>query len=137
MGLNAYQHNALETRMRHLEHTLIQIRRLLRLPLDGHLTPVRGLSPEVNLQADAALEAMLEEVAELAVAFDLEPETEDVGQLVRGEMTIAWADLNDTLSAKLRGYGPVDASLETTLDPHLRHLIALSDHLVQLVKGGA
>ncbi len=137
MGLNPYQHNALEVRMRHLERTLFQIRRLLFLPLDGRLTRHQSLSPEVSAQAEAVMGAMLAEIAEVAEAFDLQPEVEDVAQSILSEMTIAWADLNDTQSAKLKGYGAVDPSPGESLDPHIQQLITLSNRLVQLIRGGA
>ena len=136
-SLNPYQHDALEIRMRHLERTLLQTGRLLRLPPGGRLVRFRPLSPETAARAEAVMGAMLAEIAVMAETFDLQPEVEGVAQSILSEMTAAWADLYDTQSAKLRGYGAVDPSLADALDPHIQQLMTLSTSLVQLIKGGA
>jgi hypothetical protein len=136
MGLNTYQQNALEVRMRLLERTLFQIRQSLHMPPVGRLTHFRPLAPATGAQVEALIGAMLAEIAAVAEQFNLQPETEDMAQTIRAEMTIAWADLRDTLPAKLKAYGEVDPALSETLEPHIVRLISLAEAVQQAAKGG-
>ena len=136
MGLNPYQQNALEVRMRLLERTLSQIRQSLRTPLAGRLTHYRPLSPATGAEVEALIDAMLVEIAAVAEQFNLQPEVEDVAQTIRAEMTAAWADLRDTQPTKLKGYGEVDPALSETLEPHISRLISLAEAFRQATQGG-
>jgi hypothetical protein len=69
---------------------------------------------------------MSTEVAAVVQEFELQPQDEEIGGRMRAEMAVAWSDLHEVLSKKLRRYGKVDPELSETLDPHVRRLIQLA-----------
>jgi hypothetical protein len=69
---------------------------------------------------------MSTEVAAVVQELELQPQDEEIGGRIRAEMAVAWSDLHEVLSKKLRRYGKVDPLLSTSLDPHLRRLIQLT-----------
>jgi hypothetical protein len=136
MSLNANQKLALEVRMRSLEQRLHQIRMRLHDGVeDGLLTQTRPMAKEASACIEAEIERMLAEIAVIAQEFELQGSVEDAGRRVSAEMSVAWADLHDTLSPKLKRYGAVDPSLGDTLDPHLRNLIDLAQEIGRVADG--
>jgi len=132
MSLNPNQKRALEVQMRCLEQTLLQVRqRLHNPPEDGFLVCYRPMGERARTHVEAAIERMLAEIGVIAQEFDLQASVEDVGSYVLAQMAVAWSDLVDTLSPKLKRYGPVDPSLSETLDPHIRVLIELAQKMGQ------
>ena len=130
MSLNPNQKSALEVRMRCLERTLLQIRQSLRHPPeDGVLVFYRPMTKAARAHVEVEIERMLREVAVVAQEFDLHASVEDVGSYVVAQMATAWSALLDTLSLKLKRYGPVDPSLSQTLDPHIQVLIELAQEM--------
>jgi hypothetical protein len=127
MGLNANHRRVLEVRLQSLERDLLQARWLMRQPPeDGVLVHYRPIPSEVRARIEKLVDRMLAEIAALANRFGFQPKVEDIGNSVSAEMVVAWADLNDMRSSKLRGYGEVDPALAETLDPHIEQLIKLS-----------
>jgi len=127
MSLNTNQKRALEVQMRFLEQALLEIReRLCNAPKDGCLVSYRPMADPARARILAMIEPMLSEIAFIAREFDLQASTEDDGSYIRAQMAVAWSDLVDMLSPKLRRYGPVDEALSETLDPHIQLLIELA-----------
>jgi hypothetical protein len=63
-------------------------------------------------------------LGQLDVSFQLTHHTSTLTQLIGGELTYLWTTLEECASHRLRGYGPVSASLKSNLDPLLVQLIA-------------
>ncbi len=132
MSLTVEQKISVEIEMQRLERVLCQIReRLQRRRGDGILLCHVSMTPQTQAHVEALMERMLVEIRAIAQEFDLAPSLEDVGAYIMAEMAGAWSDLHDTLSPKLRRYGPVDPSLRETLDPHIRVLIELAQEMGQ------
>ena len=132
--LNPYQKGALKVDLRLLEATIRNVLRLIReTPGDGLLTHFRRFPIGNRSRLEALLDAMSREVAAVVREFDLQPRDEEVEGRLRAEMAVAWSDLHEVLSKKLRGYGKVDPLLSTSLDPHLRRLIQLTMEVSHLV----
>lgn len=131
--LNPYQKSALAIQLRHLEQALLRARLWLRqAPEDGRLTRYQ-LAPEAaRPRLEALIEQMLSEIGVLAERFELEPRVEDLGRLLNAEMSVAWSDLIDTRSPKLRRFGAVDPGLSDALDPHVDRLARWAGQLGQL-----
>lgn len=128
--LNPYQKNALEITLQSLERSLLRARASLRhAPEGGRLTRYRPLPEAARPELEALIGRMLEEIDGLAERFELRPRVEDIGRIVNGEMSVAWADLVDTLSVKLGRYGAVDPALGEALDPAVRRLVRWSAQL--------
>ena len=137
MSLNPYQKNALEVEMRQLETALLQARQFLRHPPEnGLLTYYKPVPDAVRLRLEILIDAMLAEIEILVHDFDLQSREEDIGRWIDAEMAVAWADLYDTLSPKLKRYGEVNPILATTLDPHLKRLIELAQALSVVARTG-
>lgn len=79
-----------------------------------------------------AIEAALAEIASTSELLSLEREEWEAGGLIRSEMSVAWANLLDTQSKKLRGYGDVHPQLAEVLDPHVLLLSNLAIYLANL-----
>ena len=123
--------------MQSLEQTLLQVRQRLRnTPEDGFLVSYRPMAEPARTHVQAAIERMLSEIAAIAREFDLQASTKDVGSYVLAQMAVAWSDLVDTLSPKLKRYCPVDRSLSETLDPHIQVLIELAQEMGHAANGG-
>lgn len=130
MPLNPSQKTSLEVVMRQLETALLRVRQFVQNPPENSLlTHYRPVSEGTRPGLEMMIDQMLAEIAILVHEYDLQPREEDLGRYIDAEMGVAWADLYDTLSPKLRRFGDVDPALETTLDPHIRRLIKLAHTL--------
>lgn len=94
-----------------------------------------SLPPQTRAQAREAIAEARRRLYALADRFALEPEEEDAASIIRGEMSVSWADLCDTHAAKLRRYGPVAPDLAAALDPEVERLAALALRIATLMDG--
>ena len=85
-----------------------------------------SLSPESRSIAQERINAALERIGLLAREFGLECEVENSANLIRSMMSVNWANLLDTQSAKLKRFGEVDPGLESVLDPPVGQLAQLA-----------
>jgi hypothetical protein len=76
--------------------------------------------------------AVLDQIAALAQEIGLEPEVEDPAGLIRGELSVSWANLIDTQSRKLKRFGDVNPGLEGVLDPAIQRLAQAALELASL-----
>lgn len=90
------------------------------------------LSAPQRTEMRQAIEAALAEIATTSELLGLESAEQDAAGLIRGEMSVAWANLLDTRSKKLRGYGDVHPQLAKVLDPHILTLSNLAMQLANL-----
>ena len=132
--LNPSQRRSLTVTLRHFE---ISLRQALAW-LDGKnengilYRETLSLSEPKRAGMRRMVETALAEIALTSRLFDLKSEQQDAGGLIRSEMSIAWANLLDTQSKKLRGYGDVHPQLEAVLDPHVLQLSNLANQLANL-----
>lgn len=126
--LNPYQRNALTVTLREFEASL---RRALGY-LDG--CRVQGALVQETLRLSDRQQAemrqdiaeALEQVAALSRELALESSEQDAAGLIRSEMSVAWANLLDVQSKKMRGYGAVHPSLAEKIDPPLARLAKIA-----------
>jgi len=97
----------------------------------------RKLKPSLARRQSAQhrIAAALEQIATLAKETGLEPEVEDPAGLIRGEMSVNWANLIDTQSGKLKRFGDVDPGLESVLDPAIQRLAQMALELASVFDG--
>jgi hypothetical protein len=91
-----------------------------------------NLSPARRQAAQQRVAAALEQVAALAQEIGLEPEVEDPAGLIRGELSVSWANLIESQSSKLKRFGDVNPGLESVLDPAIQHLAQATLELAAL-----
>jgi len=75
----------------------------------------------------------LEQVAELARRFDLQPTEDNLVAAIRAEMQLDWSDLSDTYADSLKRCGAVDPRLGPALDPGIAELSRLAMTLAHLL----
>ena len=68
----------------------------------------------------------------MAEKLGLEPEVEDGTGLIRGQMSVAWANLIDSQTKKLKRYGEVHPEAAQEIDPHIQHLAQIAFKLASL-----
>jgi hypothetical protein len=70
-----------------------------------------------------SIQGMRQILDQLEMSFQLTHHVSTLRQLIGGELTYLWTTLEECASHRLRGYGPVPASLKANLDPLLVQLI--------------
>ncbi len=131
---NPAQRRSVTTTLRDFE---ISLRRAL-LWLEGQHTngilyhDALNLSDLQRARIRQTIEVALEEIDALCDLLRLNSEEQEAGSLIRSEMTIAWANLLDIQSKKLRRYGAVDPQVAEVLDPRVRNLSNLAIQLAKL-----
>ncbi len=134
--LNTAQRTSLVVVLRYFERSLQQAKGWLQGQQDMGVL-YRGslqLSPERRAAALAHIAEALEGITRLAGRFSLRPVEEPLENKIASEMSINWANLIDTRSAKLRRYGSVDPGLRESLDPEIEHLAQLAFLIASLVR---
>ncbi len=129
--LNRYQWNSLRIRLRSYEESLRHALEWLDgYEEDGILYSRRLILSEKNRkQAKQEIRHALDQIAEISHLLDIPKETENPAFLVRGEMTVSWADLMDSRARKLGRYGKVHPELSSTLDPQIQNLAEIAKNL--------
>ena len=133
--LNPYQKNSLRVTLQMLEENL---RRALEW-LDGREENGILYSRKLNLpkenkeQARQEIKAALGVIESLSHKFDLHKDTDDAGSMLRGELTVSWANLFDTRAKKLARYGKVYPDLASILDSDIQNLAGIALQLSALL----
>jgi hypothetical protein len=94
-----------------------------------------NLPPAQRRAAQRRIAAALDQIAAIAQTLDLEPKVDDPAGLIRGKMSVCWANLIDTQSTKLKRFGEVDPRLESVLDPAVGQLAQLALELASVFDG--
>jgi len=126
--LNERQRTAVVIALSGLERDLRQAEVWLRGQIqDGVLyrSSLR-LSSARRARALSEIARALEVIVRLANRLELPSTEESLTSRIAAAMTIDWANLIDTGSAKLKRYGPVDPELHGTLDPEMECLARLA-----------
>ncbi len=129
--LNHYQWNSLRIRLRSFEESLRHALKWLDgYEEDGVLYSRKLILSEKNRkQARQKIRHALDQIAEISRLLDIPKETENSASLVRGEMTISWADLMDSRACKLGRFGDVHPGLSSKLDPQIQNLAEIAENL--------
>jgi len=126
-------HELTEGQRRHLTASLLQVEQAMRriteltqasLPGDSRLLARKGGEPSAGL-SDALrgpLDGVAATLAELVGTFGLAPFPTSHLRTVRALIVSSLVIIEDTVSAKLRGYGPLHPGLPVRLDPLLARL---------------
>jgi len=135
--LNAAQRSSLSIVLRMFEIELRQADAWLQAGSEEGILyrRVLRLSPEVRAAVREKVAAALAEVAELAGAFDLEQQEEDLAATMAAAMSLSWASLCDTRSDRLRRFGDVDPALREALDPRIERLADMALSLASMLGG--
>lgn len=122
--LNDYQLNSLLTVLRIFEHNLHQADEWLQGKEESGILYQRQLRLPQGKRNSARrqIAKTLEQINDLAQKLNLPSEKQDPAGLIRGQLTVSWADLMDTRSLKLKRYGEVDPHLPEVLDPSINQL---------------
>lgn len=132
--LNPYQKASLATVLRMFEENLRQAETWLNgQQVEGilyrqelHLTSAQRDSISKHITAALA------EIDTLARELGLEPEIENPADLIRGQMSIAWANLVDSQSSKMKRYGDIHPEAAREVDPHIQRLAQAALELAAL-----
>jgi hypothetical protein len=131
MALNPNQQNYLYATLRAFEKSLRLADQLL---VDGD---EQGILYYQKSQLDAGqrqsarhkISRALQGLANLANQLGLEPREENSDQMIMAQMSASWADLVDSQSSRLKGYGQVDPQAAALIDPAVNHLARLAAEL--------
>ena len=90
--------------------------------------------PEVNRkQAREEVKAALDIIDKLSHKFELDKESSDAASMLRGDLTISWANLLDARASKLGRYGKVHPELKNTLDTDIQNLAGIAMQLSAII----
>ena len=129
--LNPYQWNSLRITLRTFEENL----RRAQEWLDGKEEHGTLYQSKLVLHADSRKRAQreiknaLDQIAELSRLFEMPRENTNPASLIRGEISVSWADLHDSRTHKLGRYGKVHAELSSVLDYQVQHLAGIAQNL--------
>ena len=131
MALNPNQQNYLYATLRAFEKSLRLADQLL---VDGAEQGIlyyqkSYLDAELRQSARHKISLALQELARLANQLGLEPREENSDQMIMAQMSASWADLVDSQSSRLKGYGQVAPQAAALIDPAVNHLARLAAEL--------
>jgi hypothetical protein len=131
---NDYQLNSLLTVLRIFEHNLHQADEWWQGKEESGILYQQKLALSDKQQdfARRRIARTLEHINDLAQTLDLPSEKQDPAGLIRGQLTVSWADLMDTRSKTLRRFGEVDPRLPEVLDPSINYLAQAAIDLARI-----
>jgi hypothetical protein len=133
--LNESQRRHYEVLFARLERTLVQLESAARGDDAGTVLTVveRDLPPRFAQEAPVAIAEARRQLAALAQTLSLRPRAESRRRICRALITSDLNGLTDATSARLRGFGEVDPSIATHLDPALERLRLTVSRLAELL----
>jgi len=131
MALNLYQQNYLYVSLRSFEKALQLADQLL---VEGGQRGIlyyqkSNLDPAIRQSARNKISRALQEVANLANQLGIEAREENSNQMIMAQMSASWADLVDSQSDRLKGYGELDMQAAQLIDPAVNRLARLASEL--------
>jgi hypothetical protein len=90
------------------------------------------ITPLQRAKASTYIADALGEIMFLADRLGLEPVVEDATGWIRGQMSVAWSNLIDSQTKKLKRFGEVDPQAAQAIDPHIQHLANIASELASL-----
>jgi hypothetical protein len=133
--LNESQRRHYEVLLARLERTLVQLGAAARgEELHTVLTRVEAdLPPRFVQEAPEVIDEARRQIASLAQTLSLRPRVESRRRICRALITSDLNGLTDATSKRLRGFGTVDESVATHLDPALEELRGTVSRLADLL----
>ena len=124
MALNPNQQNYLYASLRSFEKALRLADQLLAQGDERGILYYQksNLDPALRQSAHDKIIQALQEVANLVERLGLEPREENSDQMIMAQMSASWADLVDSQSGRLKGYGQVDRQAAALIDPAVDRL---------------
>lgn len=131
MALNPNQQNYLYASLRSFEKALRLADQLLAQGDERGILYYQksNLDPALRQSAHDKIIQALQEVANLVERLGLEPREENSDQMIMAQMSASWADLVDSQSGRLKGYGQVDRQAAALIDPAVDRLARLAAEL--------
>ena len=128
IDLNSYQKNSLRASLYGFEEALHQIERWLEKGEESGILYVRTshLKPETKKLVRQQINKALEKINELALKYGLERHEEDLTMSILSLISISWADLTDTRSRRLKGYGNIGADISEEIDEDIESISGIA-----------
>ncbi len=126
--LNPAQKNSLRVTLRRFEENLLHAQAWLDGNEENGVLYERKLilPAERRRQAEQEIRRALDLIGRVSRDFDLPIESENSASLIRGEMSISWADLLDSRASELKRCGEVHPGLSSALDPSIESLASIA-----------
>ena len=133
--LNESQRRHYEVLFGRLERTLVQLEAAARDtdPRTALTVVEPDLPARFTQEAPEVIDEARRQLAALARMLSLRPRVESRRRLCRALITSDLNGLTDATSARLRGFGAVDSSIATHLDPALERLRTTVSRLANLL----
>ena len=122
--LNESQRRHYEVLFARLERTLVQLETAARGDEPRTVLTIveSDLPPRFAREAPTVIDAARQQLEALATSLSLRPRTESRRRVCRALITSELNGLTDATSTRLRGFGDVDPSIATHLDPAIEEL---------------
>ena len=133
--LNFYQKNSFRASLYGFEEALHQIERWLEKGEESGILYIRTLhlKPETKKLVRQQVNKALEKINELALKYRLERREEDLTMSILSQISISWADLSDTRSRRLKGYGDIGSVISEEIDEDIDSLSEISMKLFKII----
>jgi hypothetical protein len=132
---NPAQKNALRVSLLLLEKGMLEVDRLLAA--GEHHGVLFRIVDDLGQNTKTSVSRLVHDVRgvirELQARFQLDMELEGKSRAIFGKVPLLWEMVTDTDARRLRGYGEVDPTVETLLNPSIEHLSRLLLQMHQLV----
>lgn len=120
----------LEDQLRHLEGLILkgEQRNLFSLISDD-------IKPEAKQDLRRRIERLLDLIAGLKDYFDLHQSQKEflLSAVVQSTVLFLQIEVENAMSARMKGYGPVDRKVKDTLDPKLKEMISVLNEINAIV----
>jgi tetratricopeptide (TPR) repeat protein len=131
MSLNPYQQNYLYASLSSFEKALRLADQLLVEDSQRGILYYQksNLDPAMRQSARNKISQALQELSNLANQLGIEAVEENSDQMIMAQMSASWADLVDSQSGRLEGYGELDRQAAALIDPAVNRLARLASEL--------
>jgi len=122
--LNNYQKNSLRASLNGLEDVLHNINRWVKQGEEQGILYTRTLQlqPGVKEKIFQYSQQALSIIKEIMLKYHLEHRQESIAREIMGQISISWANLCDTKSKRLKGYGDMGSTASAELDQDIDSL---------------
>ena len=135
--LNLYQKRSLGITLGILEDEIRRLESLIRIGeqrnLFSHIAD--DLKAEEKPLLQAKIERLMDNLLSLKDSFDLRHSQKDLilSSIVKSTAVYLVVELEDALSDRLKGHGPVAPGLKESLDPKLRAMISILNEMNAMI----
>lgn len=134
IGLTNPQRRIILAGLKSFEHSLRLVDRCLKGGAETGILYRRKTQMDEHQQqlARQKVQQALTELEALAAMLGFEAVEESQEAVIRAEMSVGWATLEDCRPARLRGYGKMNPELAAAIDPSLAQLSKLALEISRL-----